>query len=391
MTDSPYQDYLYAYPHKTAYRPLSPRPRLREVWAGEDRRALSLYLHVPFCEMRCGFCNLFTRTGAAADLTGRYLDALDRQATAVAAALAPHLDWDLLDVLTEAPGAASLERVDVVQPVLFAVLVALARLWQHHGVAPKAVVGHSQGEIAAAHIAGALTLDDAARIVALRSLALTTIAAPGAMASINLPAEQLEGLLTPGLSVAAVNSPATTIVAGDEAELTALLAAVRERDVRTRLLPVTYASHSPHVEAIRDELLAALAPVRPQPASIPILSTVTADWIDPTTLTADYWYANLRQPVLFEPATRALLTAGHDLFIEISPHPGLTTALTETLDTATGLSGPVAIAETLRRDVGGPAKFHAALAEAWVRGAPVDWRVALDTRQSAAPAARAVG
>ncbi|CAO5259055.1 hypothetical protein FAGKG844_940001 [Frankia sp. AgKG'84/4] len=310
---------------------------------------------------------------------------------AVAAALAPHLDWDLLDVLTEAPGAASLERVDVVQPVLFAVLVALARLWQHHGVAPKAVVGHSQGEIAAAHIAGALTLDDAARIVALRSLALTTIAAPGAMASINLPAEQLEGLLTPGLSVAAVNSPATTIVAGDEAELTALLAAVRERDVRTRLLPVTYASHSPHVEAIRDELLAALAPVRPQPASIPILSTVTADWIDPTTLTADYWYANLRQPVLFEPATRALLTAGHDLFIEISPHPGLTTALTETLDTATGLSGPVAIAETLRRDVGGPAKFHAALAEAWVRGAPVDWRVALDTRQSAAPAARAVG
>ncbi|MCK9898383.1 type I polyketide synthase, partial [Frankia sp. AgB32] len=300
---------------------------------------------------------------------------------AATAALAPYVDWDLLDVLAEAPGAASLERVDVVQPVLFAVLVALARLWQHHGVQPKAVVGHSQGEIAAAHIAGALTLDDAARIVALRSRALTTIASPGAMASINLPAGQVEGLLTPGLSVAAVNSPATTIVAGDEAELTALLATVRERDVRTRLLPVTYASHSPHVEAIRDELLAALAPVRPQPASIPILSTVTADWIDPTTLTADYWYANLRQPVLFEPATRALLTAGHDLFIEISPHPGLTTALTETLDTTADLPGPVAVAETLRRDAGGPAKFHAALADAWVRGASVDWRVALGTHR----------
>ncbi|MCK9893631.1 STM4012 family radical SAM protein [Frankia sp. AgB32] len=88
MTDSPYQHYLYAYPHKTAYRPLSPPPRLRDVWAGEDRSALALYLHVPFCEMRCGFCNLFTRTGASADLTGRYLDALDRQATAVDAALA---------------------------------------------------------------------------------------------------------------------------------------------------------------------------------------------------------------------------------------------------------------------------------------------------------------
>ncbi|MCM3885248.1 acyltransferase domain-containing protein, partial [Frankia sp. R82] len=182
------------------------------------------------------------------------------------------------------------------------------------------------------HIAGALTLDDAARIVALRSRALTTIPTPGAMASINLPAADLTTLLTPGLSVAAVNSPATTIVAGDEAELTTLLADVRARDVRTRLLPVTYASHSPQVEAIRDDLLAALGDITPQPTTIPILSTVTADWIDPDALTADYWYDNLRQPVRFEPATRALLDAGHDLFIEISPHPGLTTALAETLD-----------------------------------------------------------
>ncbi|MCK9927552.1 acyltransferase domain-containing protein, partial [Frankia sp. Mgl5] len=137
----------------------------------------------------------------------------------------------------------------------------------------QAVVGHSQGEIAAAHIAGALTLADAARVVALRSRALTTITGPGAMASINLPPDEITGFLTPGLSVAAVNSPATTIVAGDEGELTALLTTVRERGTRTRVLPVTYASHSPHVEAVRDELLAALAPIRPQPATIPILST----------------------------------------------------------------------------------------------------------------------
>ncbi len=125
MTDSPYQEYLYAYPHKTAYRPLSPRPPLSEVWAGEDRRALSLYLHVPFCEMRCGFCNLFTRTGAAADLTGRYLDALDRQATAVAAALAGAAGVDTRDeagIATAAIGggtptyltAAELERLGAI-------------------------------------------------------------------------------------------------------------------------------------------------------------------------------------------------------------------------------------------------------------------------------------
>ncbi|CAO5162700.1 Polyketide synthase GfsD [Frankia sp. AiPs1] len=289
---------------------------------------------------------------------------------AVAAALAPHTDWNLLDVLHERPDAPGLDRVDVVQPALFAMLVALARLWQHHGVTPSAVVGHSQGEIAAAHIAGALTLDDAARIVALRSRAITTIGTPGAMASINLPAAEITTRLTPGLSVAAVNSPATTIVAGDAAELTALLSEVRAEDVRTRALPVTYASHSPHVEAIRADLIAALGEITPRPAAIPMLSTVTGDWIDAADLTADYWYANLRQPVLFEPAARALHGAGHDLFLEISPHPGLTTALAETIDT-------LAIAETLRRDAGGLATFHRALAEAWVRGAPVDWQTVL--------------
>ncbi|WP_374694358.1 type I polyketide synthase, partial [Frankia sp. ACN10a] len=297
---------------------------------------------------------------------------------AVAAALAPYVDWNLLDVLRERPGAPTLDRVDVSQPAVFAVLVALARLWQHHGVHPHAVVGHSQGEIAAAHIAGALTLDDAARVVALRGQILGALPAPGAVVWVNLPADQVRERLArfregaAAVSVAVLNSPTSTAVAGTEEPLAEFVAGLQAEGIRTRDVPVGYASHSARVEAVREELLAALAPIRPQPATIPILSTVTADWIDPTALTADYWYTNLRQPVLFEAATRALLDDGHDLFIEVSPHPVLTTALAETLENTPGLPGPVAITETLRRDTGGLTRFHTSLAQAYVRGAGLD-------------------
>ncbi|EIV94779.1 polyketide synthase family protein, partial [Frankia sp. QA3] len=297
---------------------------------------------------------------------------------AVAAALAPYVDWNLLDVLHQRPGAPTLDRVDVSQPAVFAVLVALARLWQHHGVRPHAVVGHSQGEIAAAHIAGALTLDDAARVVALRGKILGALPDPGAVVWVNLPAEEIRERLArfrdgaAPVSVAVLNSPTSTAIAGSDEALAEFVAGLRAEGIRTRDVPVGYASHSARVEAIRDELLTALAPIRPQPAAIPILSTVTADWIDPTTLTADYWYTNLRQPVLFEAATRALLGDGHDLFIEISPHPVLTTALAETLETTPDLPGPVAITETLRRDTGGLTRFHTSLAQAYVRGAGLD-------------------
>ncbi|WP_285901251.1 type I polyketide synthase, partial [Frankia sp. R82] len=297
---------------------------------------------------------------------------------AVATALAPHVDWNLLDVLHEQPDAPSLDRVDVVQPTLFAVLVALARLWIHHGITPKAVVGHSQGEIAAAHIAGALTLDDAARIVALRSRALTTIPTPGAMVSVRLSAQETDARLArfqggaSGVHIAVRNSPTSTTIAGDQADLETFVADLRAEGITTRLLPVSYASHTPHVEAVRGELLAALGEITPLATDIPILSTVTADWIDPGALTADHWYANLRQPVRFEPAVRALLDAGHDLFIEISPHPILTTSVTETVEDTAELAEPVAVVETLRRDDGGLTAFHTSLAQAYVRGARFD-------------------
>ncbi|PHQ51842.1 polyketide synthase [Streptomyces cinnamoneus] len=284
------------------------------------------------------------------------------------AALSAFVDWSLFDVLGD---ESALERVDVVQPVLFAVMVSLAELWRSHGVNPAAVVGHSQGEIAAACVAGALSLEDAAKVVALRSKAILALSGLGGMVSVALPVEQVRERLTDGLSIAAVNGPKSVVVSGDVAELDALLAACEADEVRARRIPVDYASHSAHVEAIRDELLTALAQIAPRAAEVPFFSTVTADWCDTTGLDAEYWYTNLRQTVRFDEATRALAEQGYRFFVEASAHPVLTLGVQETVD-ATGTDAVVL--GSLRRDEGGLARFATSLAEGWVRGLPVDWR-----------------
>jgi candicidin polyketide synthase FscB len=292
---------------------------------------------------------------------------------ACAAALAPHVDWSLLDVLCEVPGAPPLDRVDVVQPVLFAMMVSLAALWRAHGVQPAAVLGHSQGEIAAACVAGALSLEDAAKVVALRSRALTALAGGGAMVSVALSAAEVGQRLAAfggQVSVAAVNGPASVVVSGPAGVLADLAAACEREGIWARKIPVDYASHSAQVDQIRDELLAALAAVRPRTAGVPFYSTVTGQLIDTSTMDAAYWLDNLRRTVQFEQAARALITAGHRVFIEISPHPVLTTGLQETIEDA---GAAAAITATLRRDEGGLDRFFTSLASAWAHGTPIDW------------------
>ncbi|MEV5884914.1 type I polyketide synthase [Streptomyces sp. NPDC052020] len=289
-------------------------------------------------------------------------------------ALAPWVDWSLLDVVRGAAGAPPLERVDVVQPVLFAVMVSLAALWRAHGVEPAAVVGHSQGEIAAACVAGALSTADAARIVAVRSRVIgERLAGHGEMASVALAADEVRRRLAPyagRLSVAAVNGPRSVVVSGEPAAMAGLLAGCAAEQVRTRRIPVDYASHSAQVEAVDAELRAAFAEVRPQPGTVPMYSTVTGEPVGTGTLDAGYWVRNLRQPVEFEAATRRLMTAGHDLFLEVSPHPVLLMAVQEIAD-ATGASAHAI--GTLRRGESGPARFVTALGEAYAHGAPVAW------------------
>ncbi|MBU5944454.1 SDR family NAD(P)-dependent oxidoreductase [Streptomyces sp. PAM3C] len=285
-------------------------------------------------------------------------------------ALAPYVDWSLPDVLGD---AGALERVDVVQPALWAVMVSLAELWRSHGVEPEAVVGHSQGEIAAACVAGALSVEDAAKVVALRSKAILALSGRGGMVSVALPAEEVAERLTDGLSIATVNGPSSVVVSGDVAGLDALLAACEKDDVRARKVPVDYASHSAHVEAIRDELGRVLAGLEPRPAKVPFFSTVTADWLDTTTLDAEYWYTNLRRTVRFEEAVRSLAAQGFGCFVEASPHPVLTIGVEQTLDSA---GAEAVVTGTLRRTDGGLARFRRSAAEAFTAGVAVSWEAA---------------
>ncbi|MGW3463592.1 acyltransferase domain-containing protein, partial [Streptomyces olivaceoviridis] len=243
-----------------------------------------------------------------------------------------------------------------------AVMVSLAALWESVGVRPAAVLGHSQGEIAAAVVSGALSLEDGARVVALRSRAITALAGRGGMVSVPLPVEQVRGLLPEGVSVAAVNGPSSVVVAGDPAGLEEVLGRVE----RARRIPVDYASHSVQVEEIREEILRTLKQVSPRPATVPFFSTVDAEWLTGEELDAGYWFRNLRRPVRFETAVRSLATAGHDIFVEVSAHPVLTVGVEETVPDAV-------VAGTLRRDQGGWGRFLCSAAELFVRGVAVDW------------------
>ncbi|MEV7990160.1 SDR family NAD(P)-dependent oxidoreductase [Micromonospora sp. NPDC085948] len=288
-------------------------------------------------------------------------------------ALNPHVDWSLNDVLRAVPGAASLDRVDVVQPALFAVMTSLAATWQAHGVTPAAVVGHSQGEIAAAYIAGGLSLTDAATIVALRSRALRSLSGRGGMASLGLDPDQARQRLEPfgqRLSVAAVNGPESVVVCGDPDALDELVATGTADGLHVRRIAVDYASHSHHVDDIRDELLTALAGIQPRTGQIPFYSTVTGQLTDTADLQAEYWFDNLRRTVQFAPVTRTLLDSGHRVFIEASPHPVLTVGVEQTI----GHTGCDAVAlGTLRRGDGGPDRFTAAAAAAYAHGVDLHW------------------
>ena len=298
-----------------------------------------------------------------------------------AKALGEHVDWSLEDVLRGTQGAPGLDRVDVVQPALFAVMVSLAGLWRSFGVRPDVVVGHSQGEIAAAYVAGGLSLEDAARVVALRSRALMSLAGKGGMVSVSLGVGEIGGLLErfgDRLALAAVNGPSSVVVSGDPQALQELLEVCGAEDVRARSIPVDYAAHSVGVEAIREELLDGCSSIAPRSGDVPFFSTVTGELIDTSELDGEYWYRNLRETVQFEQATRAMLDQGYRAFIELSPHPVLTVGAQETVDEVLGDSDDAVVVGSLRRDEGGPERLLTSLAEVWVHGTDVDWSKVFD-------------
>ncbi|MGW2306391.1 acyltransferase domain-containing protein, partial [Streptomyces sp. NPDC001809] len=295
-------------------------------------------------------------------------------------ALTPFVDWSLTDVLRGENNAPGLDRVDVVQPASWAMMIALAALWRASGINPTAVVGHSQGEIAAAVVAGGLTLNDGARIVALRSKALRALSGGGGMAWLSVPETQAEDILTTWhgqITVAAVNGPSSTVVAGHPQALDELLTHCETTGIWARRIPVDYASHSAHVDQIQDILADELKDVAPRSGTTTFHSTVTGGTLDTTQLDATYWFHNLRSKVRLADVI-AQLTAPDIVFIEVSAHPVLLSGITETLaDTGAAIG-------TLHRNTGSLERFIQSAAEAWTHGATVDWPTLLRPYQTRA-------
>ncbi|MEU0491781.1 SDR family NAD(P)-dependent oxidoreductase [Nocardiopsis sp. NPDC006139] len=293
-------------------------------------------------------------------------------------ALEPFVDWSVAQVLRGDPQSPALTgpeaRVDVVQPVLWAVMVSLAGVWSDLGVEPAAVIGHSQGEIAAACVAGILSPEDGARVVALRSRALRALAGSGGMASLGVSPERAARLVesVPDLYLAAVNGPSSVVVSGGREAVRRAVEHCVDAGAHGSLVDVDYASHSAHVERIRRDLAELLGEVETRPARVPFFSTLTGRALDPQApaLDAGYWYRNLRGTVRFADAVRAAVEDGHRAFLEVGPHPVLSFGITSTLAEA-GVEG-VAL-KTLKRDRGDQAQMLASAALAFTAGVDVDW------------------
>ncbi len=324
---------------------------------------------------------VFVFPGQGSQWTGMATELLD-QSQAFAermaecdAALREFTEWSVLAVLRGEPGTPPADRVDVVQPVLWAVMVSLAAQWRALGVEPDMVIGHSQGEIAAATVSGALSVQDGARVVALRSKAIGDVLGGrgGGMLAAGVSAADLRSRLDAWdgrISLAADNGATSAVLSGDGDALDQLRDQLVAEGFRAKRVPVDYASHSAHVEHLSDRLLVDLGPIAPRRGDIAMTSTVTEEPVGEATVGAGYWFANLRTTVRFAPVVAKLAAAGYTRFVEVSPHPVLAMSIQETLDDV-GRTGTVV--GTLRRDEGGLTRFTTSLAELYVRGGAADW------------------
>ncbi|HEX8108273.1 MAG TPA: acyltransferase domain-containing protein, partial [Kofleriaceae bacterium] len=285
-----------------------------------------------------------------------------------AAALAPHVDWDLVACITGEAGPAWMTRVDMLQPALWATSVALAELWREAGVEPDVVVGHSQGEIAAATVAGILSCEDAARVVARRSQIVRRKSGHGLMLAVDLDVAGARAALAgfeSRISLAANNGPTSCVLSGDADAVTTLQELLEADDIFCRLVQVDFASHSHHMDELAEDLCAALDGIAPRPAATALMSTVCVEPLAGTEMDASYWVRNLRAPVRFADAMARLFEDGVTHAVEISPHPVLVPAIEQLV---AARRAPVSVLATLHRNAGAPRDFALATAHAFVAG-----------------------
>ncbi len=288
--------------------------------------------------------------------------------------------WSVIEQLEDPSLEERLARIDVVQPSLFAVEVALAELWKSWGVIPEAVVGHSMGEVAAACFAGILSRADAVRIICRRSVLLMRVAGAGAMVVVDLPRADAERLITSELaekiSVAVSNSPTSTVLAGDPVVLDGIVERLERQDIFCRWVRVDVASHSPQMDPLTVDLSAALVEVTPRAGTIPMYSTVSVGRFDGVEMDAEYWVRNLRKPVLFANTIEDMLSQGFDTFVEVSPHPILAPFVEQTAEYARRAALAVG---SLRREEPETTAILSALGRLYSAGADVAWKTIYPT------------
>ena len=285
--------------------------------------------------------------------------------------LKKYVNWSLVDELTVSGENSRLAETEVAQPAIFGIQVSLATLWKSWGVEPEAVVGHSVGEIAAAHVAGILSLEDAVCIVYHRSRLMQRTAGKGKMAAIGLSREQTDELLKTydRLSIGALNSPQSTVLSGDAEALEEIVASLTAKGIFARMLSVNYAFHSHIMDELTDELTDALKGITPQPAILSIYSTVRGTRAEEGDYGPKYWARNIRQPVLFGQAIKALSDNGFNTFVEIGPHPVLLESINQCLTSGAGQL----VLPTLRRNQSERGVILRSLGALFTSGYPVRW------------------
>ena len=320
---------------------------------------------------------VFSGQGSQWAQMGAELLATEPVFAATVAAAEPLIAREAGFSVTEAMTAPQIVTgIDRIQPTLFTMQVALAATMTAYGVRPGAVIGHSLGEAAAAVVAGALSLEDGVRVICRRSRLMSRIAGAGAMASVELPAQQvLSELMARGVNdvvVAVVASPQSTVIGGATQTVRDLVAAWEQRDVMAREIAVDVASHSPQVDPILDELTDVLAELHPMTPEVPFYSATLYDPRERPVCDAGYWVHNLRRMVRFAPAVQAALEDGYRVFAELAPHPLLTHAVEQT---ARSLDMPLAALAGMRREQALPYGLRGFVADLHSAGAAVDFSV----------------
>lgn len=285
-----------------------------------------------------------------------------------------YVDWDLLEEISKPEQNSRLHEIDIVQPVLVAVEIALASLWMSKGIFPDAVIGHSMGEVAAAYVAGNISLDEAARIIITRSRLMKQLSGNGAMGATDLTEGEAKELLKgyeDKLSVAVINSKSSTVISGDPSALEEVFAKLEAQGRFNRKIKVDVASHSPQMDAIMDDLQNAIQSVEPQNSSIQFYSTALNSIVIGENLNADYWTKNLRNPVQFGKAVQSVLSESQVAFIEMSPHALLSHSINENIQETGAQAVSVA---SFTRDKNELTEFYANIGELHASGFSIDWK-----------------